>query len=62
MANALYLWALEERAEIADQIKWFNAGAVLTSPRGDDISAMKVRQLKERLRELDDALRMARQD
>ena len=61
MASALYLWALEERAEIADQIKWFNAGAVLTSPSGDDITAIKLGQLKERFRELEDALRDARQ-
>jgi hypothetical protein len=60
MANALYQWALEERVEIADQIKWFNAGACLTSPSGDDITKMKLQQLKVRLEELDDALREAR--
>ncbi len=51
MATKLYLWALEERVEIAEQIKWFNAGSVLTSPSGDDITAMKLGQLGERLRD-----------
>ncbi|MEA3042769.1 MAG: hypothetical protein QOH47_607 [Sphingomonadales bacterium] len=57
MATALYLWALEERLEISDQIKWFTLGAVLTSPSGADITRMKLKQLKARLRELDAALR-----
>jgi hypothetical protein len=59
MARGLYVWALEERVEITEQIKWFNAGAVLTSPSGDDITTMRLAQLKERLEELDEALREA---
>lgn len=57
MASALYLWAVGERMEIMEDIKWFNAGAVLSSPSGDDITKMKLRQLKGRLRELDEILR-----
>lgn len=57
MVSSLYLWALEERTEITSQIKWFGAGSKLTSPSGEDITLMRSRQLKERLRELDKALR-----
>jgi hypothetical protein len=57
MASALYLWAVGERIEIMEDIKWFNAGATLNSPSGDDITKMKLRQLKGRLSELDKVLR-----
>jgi len=53
MASKLYLWAAGERAEIAADLRWFGAGAKLLSPSGDDITAMKVRQLNERLRGFD---------
>lgn len=57
MTSALHLWAAGERYEIAQDLKWFNAGAKVLSPSGDDITAMKVERLNERLRELDNALR-----
>jgi hypothetical protein len=53
MASALRLWVIGERSEIMNDLKWFGLGAKLTSPSGDDITAMKVKQLKLRLRELD---------
>ena len=53
MASKLYMLAVGERAEIAADLRWFDAGARLLSPSGDDITSMKVRQLNERLREFD---------
>lgn len=57
MASPLYLWVAGERYELAQDLKWFNAGAKLFSPSGDDITAQKVEQLSERLRELDSVMR-----
>lgn len=46
-------WAMGERAAIAEDLRWFAAGAKLFSPSGEDITEMKVRQLKQRVREFD---------
>ena len=53
MTSALYLWAAGERAEMSNDLRWFNAGAKLFSPSGDDITTMKVSQLNSRIKELD---------
>ena len=53
MATELRSWAAEERSEIAADLRWFDAGAKLLSPSGDDITEMKVSQLKQRAREFD---------
>jgi hypothetical protein len=47
MASELQSWAAGERAEIAADLRGSEAGAKLYSLSGDDITAMKVRQLKE---------------
>ena len=60
MASKLYSWATNERAELAEDLRWFNAGSKLFSPSGDDITAMKVAQINQRISELDDALREGR--
>jgi hypothetical protein len=57
MPSAIHSWALEERHDLAESLKWFNAGAKLYSPSGDDITEMRVEQLKARVRDFDDALR-----
>ncbi len=53
MASRLYLWAAGERQEIYQDLKWFNAGATLFSPSGNDITQSKIKQLRARLREID---------
>lgn len=57
MKTALYMWAVEERLNIANQLRWFGAGSVLTSPSGEDITDQAVERLKKRLHELDVALK-----
>lgn len=53
MATELRSWAAEERYQIAEDLKWFDAGAKLLSPSVDDITEMKVSHLKQRAREFD---------
>lgn len=56
MSKALRGWAADQRHEINQDLKWFNAGAKLFSPSGDDITIMKVQRLNEQLRALKDAM------
>lgn len=56
MASELENWARAERQFIKDDIKWFEAGAVLNSPSGENINALKLEQLKARLEHVDRAL------
>ena len=49
MATELEKWALTERDFLRDELKWFRAGAVLTSPSGDNITATKIEELEARL-------------
>lgn len=56
MARELEEWAVAERQFIREDIKWFNAGARLKSPSGDDITQMKIEQLEKRLEHVNQAL------
>lgn len=56
MGSELERWARTERQFILDDIKWFQAGAVLKSPSGDDISLTKVEQLNARLEHINQVL------
>ena len=49
MFGDLEIWARTERQFISDEIKWFNAGAKLLSPSGDDLTAAKLEELEKRL-------------
>ena len=49
MATDLERWAVTEKQFLVDDIKWLKAGAKLTSPSGDDISAKKLVELEARL-------------
>lgn len=49
MADELEKWARTERQFIKEEIQWLKAGAVLTSPSGDNINTMKLKQLEARL-------------
>lgn len=49
MATDFETWARAERQFIRDELKWFNAGAKLISPSGDDITAKKIAELEARL-------------
>ncbi|MDR6530263.1 hypothetical protein J2800_000999 [Caulobacter rhizosphaerae] len=49
MASELERWAVTERQFLQNEIRWFNAGAKLTSPAGEDITAAKVKELGARL-------------
>jgi hypothetical protein len=52
MTSELERWAITERQFLKNEIKWFNAGAKLTSPVGEDITAAKVKELEARLEHL----------
>ena len=56
MPNDLVNWAVSEQQFIKDEIKWFKAGATLTSPSSDDITAMKLEELEMRLEHVQKAL------
>ena len=56
MASELEKWARTERQFIEEDIKWFEAGAVLKSPSGDNITPMKLEQLKARLEHINKVL------
>lgn len=56
MASELEKWAPTERQFIKEEIQWFKAGAVLTSPSGDNIVAMKLDQLSARLEHINKVL------
>lgn len=49
MASELERWARAEREFIREDIKWFNTGAKLLSPSGDNITTTKLEQLELRL-------------
>lgn len=49
VASDLEKWARIERQHITDELKWFGAGAVLTSPSGENITRQKVEELEARL-------------
>lgn len=56
MATELELCARAERQYLRDEMKWFQAGAKLISPSGDDITAMKLSELEGRLEHLQKVL------
>jgi len=56
MTNELIKWASTERQFIKDELMWFNAGAKLTSPSGDDITKKKVAELEQRLEHVNRAI------
>lgn len=56
MASELRRWASIERQFIRDEIKWFDAGAKLTSPSGEDITSQKLDELKARLEHVQKAI------
>ena len=56
MTNELKKWAVIERQFIKEDIKWFRAGAVLTSPSGDNITPMKLEQLEARVEHVNKVL------
>jgi hypothetical protein len=49
MANDLEAWARTERQFLNEDIRWFKAGAKLTSPSGGDITGNKLEELNRRL-------------
>jgi hypothetical protein len=59
MSSELYDWATEELYELLQDLKWFNAGAKLWSPSGDDITIKKVERLNARVHKLKEAMRKA---
>jgi hypothetical protein len=56
MSSELRRWAATEHQLLEEDAKWLRAGARLLSPSGDDITATKLAQLEDRLRQLQDAL------
>lgn len=56
MASELENWARAERQFIKDDIRWFEAGAILKSPSGENINSLKLEQLKARLEHANQAL------
>ena len=56
MTAALEVWARAERQFIKDEIKWFQSGAVLTSPSKENITANKVVELAARLEHVNKVL------
>jgi hypothetical protein len=56
MGSDLEKWARVERQFIKDDLKWFGAGAVLTSPSGDNITGKKIDELKARLDHLNSVI------
>jgi len=57
MASRLELWARTERQMLREDIDWLKAGGKIRSPSGDDITAMKLKQLDDRLEGVNDALK-----
>lgn len=56
MASELEHWARAERQFIKDEINWLKAGARWISPSGDNINAMKLKELEARLEHVQKAL------
>lgn len=56
MASDLEKWARTERQHIRDELKWFRAGARLTSPSNEDITPKKVEELEARLEHVNSIL------
>lgn len=49
MATELEKWARNERQALREELHWYEAGAKLVSPSGDDITGAQVSRLKARL-------------
>jgi hypothetical protein len=56
MATELETWALTEREFLREEIRYFQAGAIVTSPSGENITARKVAELEARLEHVIKAL------
>jgi len=53
MDNDLLKWAVVERQHIKEDLGWLNAGSVLKSPSGENITAQQIDRLKARLEHAD---------
>lgn len=56
MTRKIKQWAVAEQQFLKDELSWLKVGGRAVSPSGDDISAMKISQLEERLRGVNGAL------
>jgi uncharacterized protein YnzC (UPF0291/DUF896 family) len=57
MASRLEQWARAERQIVREEIDYLRAGGKVTSPSGDDITPMKLKQLDARLEGVNLALK-----
>lgn len=57
MASRLEIWARTERQFLREETNYLKAGGKAISPSGDDITAMKLKQLDARLEGVDLALK-----
>jgi hypothetical protein len=57
MASRLEQWARAERQILREEIDYLKAGSEAISPSGDDITAMKLKQLDARLEGVNLALK-----
>ncbi len=57
MASRLEQWARAERQILREEIDYLKAGGKVISPSGDDITAMKLKQMDARLEGVNLALK-----